>query len=526
MAFADLVADIIAEPGATDRYKLLTALERQLDGTLYKDLPYKFEEEFDASGNYIPTRDRRPSLQYGLAHLLFSQTQGELFGDELFPLVQCFNGQDRDADAEKSVADLLAQLSFDVLMLQIYEQGQPGSCAVIVRTTASGAPYYDIQPGKFCEPVYLPDDPLTLAALNITYPIGKKEITALYPSDDERKRRGLDSGQTYWYRISIDAAKETRFHPLPPERFKRLGEKDEDGNVIAFEPRTETTHKFGRVPAVFVKNLVGRQKNLDGPATWWPIVDLCVGIDYALSQEDRGLRYSADPMLFIKSGDLFDQANSLPAGDEPIPEATVTDGDGRMVKGPTQVLRGGKDSDAKLVEMEATGMAELREFVAQLREWALEVVGGMKSDAANEKAAQSGAALQQLRKPLMLLVSRQRKAYGEGALLPIIKLTLDALRKGICDVDGFDPSSVGETLRLKLDWPSDEQLLGQDLYYTVQGMQLAAGGTATAPYDLIPPDVAAKKLAGELGLSDPAEVSKSPQPQVPTPKPGGPPDNP
>lgn len=526
MAFQDLVKDIKVEPGASDRYKQLTALESMLDGTFYdkvKSLGHKFEEEYDGSKNYIQTRQRRPSLKYNLAHLLFSQTQGELFGDEMFPLVQCFTGKDRNPDAEKAIADLLDLLDFDIRMPQIFEQGQAGSCAVIIRTTSEGAPYYDIQPGKFCEPVYTPRDPLTMAALNVTYPVGKEQLRELY-TDAQISEREIDVEQTYWFRLTIDQAKETRYHVLPADEFARLGEKRVDDTIIEFQERDSAPHKHGCVPAVFVKNLIGKQKDTDGPAMWWPIVDICIGVDYELSQEDRGLRYAADPMLFIKSGDLFNQADMQPAGDEPV--AAQTDGDGAIVRGPTQVLRG---DDAKLVEMEAGGMTELREFVSQLREWALEVVGGMKSDAANEKAAQSGAALQQLRKPLMLLVSRQRKAYGKGCLLPLVSLTVDALRKGICEVEGFDITAVPEKVRFKLDWPSDEQLLGQDLLYTVQGLQMAAGGTAAAPLELVPGSAIAKKLAGELGLTDPAQVVDDPKPlpipvdpNKPTPAPGGP----
>lgn len=526
MAFADLVKTIKVEPGATNRYKLLTALERQLTGHLYDDLEHPYEQEEDSAHDYIQTRKRRPSIQYSLPHLIFSQTQGELFGDELFPQLQCFKGADRVPDAEKALSDLLEQLEFAIVMAQIYEEGQPGSCAVILRNTASGKPFYDIQPGKFCEPQYLPADPLTMAALVVTYPIGKEQIEALGYSESDMRARGYDGEKTLWYRFTVDATEERRYHPLPPEKFKRLGEKDDQGNIIAFELRQAFPHSHGCVPAIYIKNLVGKQKDLDGPATWWPIVDICVAIDYQLSQEDRGLRYSADPMLFVKSGDLFNSVTSLPAGDDPVPEATVKDSESRMVKGPTQVLRGGKDSDAKLVEMEATGLAEQREFIAQLREWALEVVGGMKSDAANEKAAQSGAALQQLRKPLMLLVSRQRKAYGEGCLLPLVELTLNAMRKKICTVEEFDVANVGEGVRLRLDWPSDEQLLGQDLLYTVQGIQMAAGGTVVAPLELIPADAAAKKLAAELGMTDPAQVNENPQPRpqpAPKPTPGSPP---
>lgn len=526
MAFAELLKGLKVEPGATDRYRLLTALERMLDGKLYDDLEFGYDQEYDTSDEYVPTRRRRPSLQYNLAHLLFATTQGELFGDEQFPTIHAFAKRERVPNAEAALADLGDLIGLDILMPQIYEEGQPGSCAIILRTTPSKAPWFEILPGRFCEPVYLPTDPSTIHALKVTYPIGKEQIQALY-SAEEITERGLDQEDTAWFRYVIDAKKETRYHPLPANEFERLGEKREDGTTIEFVARETVEHSVGRLPAIYVKNLIGKQRSIDGPATWFPIVDMIIGMDYGLSQTDRGLRYSADPMLFVKRGDLISAA-VVPAGDEGMGSETaeLKDGKGRMVRSAAQVLVGGKDGDAKLVEMTGSGIKELREFAKQLREWAIEVVGGEKSDAAHSKGVQSGSAIKQLRKPMQLLIGRQRRAYGDGCIIPIIELTLHAIRAGVVEIDGFDISEVPDQLRLKLDWPSDEQLLGQDLLYTVQALEMAAGGTQLAPLQLLQGDAVSKKLASELGMADPGQMVENPKPLLPPDggNAGGPPD--
>jgi hypothetical protein len=207
-------------------------------------------------------------------------------------------------------------------------------------------------------------------------------------------------------------------------------------------------------------------------------------------------------MLFVRRGDLFN-IDDTPAGYGPAGGmATNVGANGEMVKGVTQTLVGGKDSDAKLLEISAAGIAEEREFVRDLREYALEVIGGMKARAEHLKGAPSGTSLDKGLKPLRRLVRRQRRPYGQGLLLDLIELTLYGIRCGALDVD-VDINAIPEDAKRVLEWPNDDTLQGQELLYHVTGLQLASGGSAVAPLQLIKPETMGSKLSSDLGMHEP-----------------------
>lgn len=469
MAFADIVKTLKVEQGADERYRLLTAYERQLAGSLYADMAFAYEDETDSSGKYVQTRRRRPSVIFNIPAMIAGETLGELFGERRFPHIRALQPSgDRDRGIEDDCEQLVATHDLDAVLAQAYLLGQVGSLAAIIREAPNGDPIVDLRAGKYCQPQFDPLDPRKLDALVITWPVSARVAKRHGARVDERY------SETWWMRIAIDDEAETHFAPLPATELHPRNPDDEP----QFEAVRREPHSWGEVPAIWVRNLIALPGATDGPATWAPIVDICVTIDYALSQADRGLRYCADPMLFRKHGDLMDAR--VPAGDD------EQRSDGHLVRGASQVLEGGPNSDAKLLEMSGSGVAELREFARQLREWGIEVLGGMKSDARHERAAQSGAALKQLRRPLQMLIGRQRKAYGDGLLVPLLQM----MRRQA----GTKP----DDRRLQLDWPSDDRESGQDLLATVQAY-------ATAATTLINPKAAGDRLATELGL-DPTDA--------------------
>ncbi len=256
-------------------------------------------------------------------------------------------------------------------------------------------------------------------------------------------------------------------------------------------------------PVAWAKNLGSNRREMDGMCLWWPVRNPIVEIDYTLSQCGRGLRYAADPMLFIKQGDLMNQ-NSTPLGMEKPAGGMATNvaRDGSMVKGVTQTLVGGPNSDAKILEINAAGIKEEREFVKDLREYALEVLGGMKARSENVKGASSGRAIDRQGKPLRRLVRRQRRPYGNGLLLDLVKITIHGMRVGALDVD-VDFRKIPEASKETLEWPNDEILQGSELLADVQGKQLACGGSMMQPLQLIDPKVIGAKLAGDMGIHEP-----------------------
>ena len=70
-----------------DRIRKLTILNRVLDGTLYDVLPFHFHEERSEAGEYIPLRQRRPSVRYPLCKTVVEDSVSLLFSQGHFPTI-------------------------------------------------------------------------------------------------------------------------------------------------------------------------------------------------------------------------------------------------------------------------------------------------------------------------------------------------------------------------------------------------------------------------------------------------------
>ncbi len=82
-----------------DRVRQLTILNRVLDGTLYDVLPYHFHEERSHAGEYIPLRQRRPSVRYPLCRIVVEDSVSLLFSEGHFPTIESDNAAVREAFA-------------------------------------------------------------------------------------------------------------------------------------------------------------------------------------------------------------------------------------------------------------------------------------------------------------------------------------------------------------------------------------------------------------------------------------------
>lgn len=522
MAFRELMEGMKIPDGAGDRYRKLEALGRMLTGELYEDLPFDFSTEKGHDGKYLPLRKRRPSVDFNLAYEITQDTLAELFGDEQFPAVQLVRKGEQLGEQAQILSDLIDAVELQQTICDVYEEGVVGGVGVVVRRSDDGLPFYEILPAKWCEPVYRSAVSTQLAALVVTYPITPEEAEDKFPGITKEKQN--EGATLFWYRYVVGPAEEVEYRPLPAHLFKRLGEVDEATKAkIEFAEHKRTEHGFkSRTPAIYAKNLGGKQREIDGPALWWPIRNMCVEIDYTLSQAGRGLRYCADPMLFLRKGDLDN--SDVPAGYESTAAggmAEQVDADGSAVRGASQILVGrGKDADAKVLEISAQGITEEREFVRDLREYALEVLGGMKARAEHLKSAPSGAAIDKGLKPLRRLVRRQRRPYGNRALLELLDLTIYGIEIGALDApDDVDVKSIPYDAKRILEWPNDDTLQGQELLYHVEGLQMAAGGSPQKPLQLIKPEVVGAKLSSDLGSHEPYDAVKGSLEAAPSPPP-------
>jgi hypothetical protein len=180
--------------------------------------------------------------------------------------------------------------------------------------------------------------------------------------------------------------------------------------------------------------------------------------------------------------------------------------DGTPVRGVTQTIVG---EDAKLLEISAHGISEKREFAKDLREYILEVLGGMKARAEHMRGAPSGTSLRESMNPLRRLVRRQRRPYG-GLLKDLIDLVRYGVECGALDTETIDSDlkAIKPNSKHVLDWPVDQTFQGAELLAHVQGMQFAAGGASLNPIQLLTPSAIAAKLASDIGMHESIEAIK------------------
>jgi hypothetical protein len=125
----DTLCDLVArDSDYPERVQKLTILSRVLDGTLYDVLPYHFHEERSEAGEYIPLRQRRPSVRYPLCRIVVDDSVSLLFSEGHFPT---FDSSDR---ATRTVfANIVKETRLNLIMTEAVMKGASGSVALLLR---------------------------------------------------------------------------------------------------------------------------------------------------------------------------------------------------------------------------------------------------------------------------------------------------------------------------------------------------------------------------------------------------------
>lgn len=399
---------IPSDPDYPPRVHTLDVRRRVLDGSLYDALPYEFHEEQNGAGEYVPIRDRRPSVRYNLCRIVVQDCIALLFGEGRFPAVESKAEATRTA-----LADIMAESKFGQVMLDAARAGSVGSACVHMRVL-KGRVFFEVLDTRFLAPDWDPQAPDTLLTVIERYKVRGDVLAA------RGYAVGRDDMQAWhWFQRVWDAEAETWFLPW----------KVADHDAVARpDPTRSTRHGLGFVPMVWLRNLPGGDA-LDGASTFGPAIDTSIEIDYQLSQAGRGLKYSSEPTLLIKE-----------------PAAST----GPMVRSAANALVVSEKGDAKLLEIGGTAAAAVIEYVKCLRELALESIHGNRSSADKISAAQSGRALELMHQPLIWVADQLRVSYGDNGILPLMVMVARASRIHPLTVKGqaiapLDPT--GLTLR-------------------------------------------------------------------------------
>jgi hypothetical protein len=400
----ELIAQDTDFPARTRRLDLL---KRVLHGTIYDALPYHFHEERNAAGDYIPLRDRRPSVRFALPRMVVEDSVSLLFSEGHFPTI---TSDDREVRA--AMARIVRDCRLNAVMIDAAIRGSIGSSAILLRILRHRI-FFDVLDTTYLTPVWDPEAPDELLEVRERYKVRGVVLAA----------RGyeVEPGQDYWFCRAWDPFDETWFLP------HLVGA---DGPPVVDTQRT-VRHGLGFVPLVWVRNLPGGDE-IDGGCTFQAAIATAIEIDYQLSQAGRGLKYSSDPTLVIKE----------PAG-----------GDGAIVKGAGNALVVSEKGDARLLEIGGTASAAVIEYVRCLRELALESVHGNRAGADRIAAAQSGRALELMNQGLIWLADNLRISYGEGGLLALARMVLRAAAIYPLQVGGQELPPLDVHAGLSLIWP-------------------------------------------------------------------------
>jgi hypothetical protein len=435
------------------RVGTLDVLRRILNGTLYDVLPYQFREERGAGGEYIPIRQRRPSIRYALCRTVVEDSVALLFSEGHFPTVEC-----ADPLIRSFAADLVVDTGLNGVMIDAALRGAVGSVALLLRILNTRV-FVSALDSIFLTPTWRSDAPDTLAAVTEQYKVGGADLAA----------QGYDIAETaadYWFMRRWDGDAETWFLPWA------VASTTPDGPEI--DVARTLRHGLGFVPIVWIRNLPGGDP-IDGACTFRAAVETSIEIDYQLSQAGRGLTYSSDPTLLIK-------------------EPATTDRE--IIKGAGNALVVSKDGDARLLEIGGTAANAVIDYVRVLRELALESVHGNRSSADRIAAAQSGRALELMNQGLIWLADNLRISCGQNGLLPLVRMIIAAAERYPLTVLGKPVPAMDRSARLSLDWPRWYPPSAADQLAEAQTLStLAAAGQISR-------ETAIRTIADSYGIQD------------------------
>jgi hypothetical protein len=424
-----------------ERVRQLTILNRVFDGTLYDALPYHFHEERSPSGEYIPLRQRRPSVRYPLCRIVVEDSVALLFSEGHFPTIESDNGDIRDA-----FAAIVKETRLNMTMTDAAMRGAVGSVALLLRVL-KGRIFVDVLDTIYLTPTWDLSAPDTLARVDEKYKVsGSNLISYGYAVEDP--------DALYWFHRLWDSESETWFQPT------LVGV---DAAPVVDTSRT-VLHKLGAVPIVWIKNLPGRSTTgdrSDGACTFAAAMHSQVEIDYQLSQVGRGLKYSSDPTLLLK-------------------DPTMPEGD--MIKGAGNALIVSEKGDARLLEIAGSASGAVIEYVRTLRELALESIHGNRASPERITAAQSGRALELLNQGLVWLADNLRTSYGESGLLPLARLIVRASRVYDIVTLGKPVGQLDGGAFISLKWPRWYPTTADERQKDVQSLtQLINAGCISRP---------------------------------------------
>lgn len=470
-------------------------LNAVLDGTIYDSLQHPFADERSLSGDYIPLSERRPSVRYNLCRIVVEDSVGLLFSEGHFPTVNSTS-----PDLVTFFADLVKEAALNATMIDAGIKGSVGSVAILFKVLGS-RPFFEVMETCYLTPTWKATAPDTLEMVREQYKVTKQALVdAGYqiPGDDAMSA-------LFWFRREWTEKEEIYYQPVS------VGKYREGKAAFTRDAKRTVAHNLGFVPMVWIKNLPPFGP-VDGWCTFKAGIEDQIEIEYQLSQGGRGLKYSSDPVVLIKSPEF---------------------GGGEQIKSAANALIVGENGDAKMLEITGEAARAIIDYVKTLREFGIEAIHGNRSNAEKISVAQSGRAMEMMNAALIGLSDKLRITYAEAGLVNLLKMVVLASHKMEITVNGKKYKDLDKSATVVLEWPAWYAPTSQDLLTKAQALSenkeagLISQETAIrniAPdYDIenIKTEVAAIKKEGEesrkIDIEHQASMAKAmPKPQTTT----------
>lgn len=418
----------------------LEVYKRVLNGTLYDCMPYEFHEDKTDADEYIPLRDRSPSVRYNLCRQVVEDSVSLLFSEGHFPTFDCLDKTIRD-----TLSDIVKEAGLNQVMVDAAIRGSIGSIAVLMRVI-KGRLFFSALDTLYLTPEWDAEAPGTLLSVTEKRKVGGRTLQRQGYAIDEK-----DADADFWFQRAWDREYDTWFVPWKVGGADRprsgsaslraaygLRQPEDYGTSqwgVEEKPKVDNKntvrHNLGFVPMVWVRNLPGGDE-IDGDCTFRAAIETQIEIEYQLSQAGRGLKYSSDPLMMVR-------------------EPATPDGD--IVRDGTNALVVSEKGDAKLLEIGGTASSAVIEYVRTLREFALENIHGSRASPERMTAAQSGRALELMNQGLIWLADNLRISYGEFGLLQLAKMIVAASNKYALTVMSEPIEPMDMAARVSLKWP-------------------------------------------------------------------------
>lgn len=349
----------------------------------------------------LPIKYRRPSVTYNLAKVIVDRFTGLLFSERRHPNLDS-DGDPRTEDAAQALAE--ATRLWSTLIKARTLGGAMGSVATSF-AFVEGRPIVEVHDPRWTIPTFVDRAALRLSSLDKRY---------MYPVETRDPETGLWVTQSYWHRRVVDEERDVVYAPTP------VGEGDEPEWV----EQVAVEHRLGFCPAVWTQNLPV-DDDIDGDPDCHGIWDALESIDFLLSQANRGILRNCDPTLALEGvGDLE--------------MLSVKKGSDNAIKLP--------QGSSKYLEIAGSGPAAAREFVKELRAYALEVAQCVLEHP--DVGGRTATEVERAYSSMLAKADVLREQYGQRLVIPLVEMMLEAARK--LDTPRLDPTT-GELVRYALD---------------------------------------------------------------------------